>query len=112
VQAHLRSRIAAAAGELASIADSPDLLGYRIARPEGEQASAPAESELPPSAEGELPAGPSTEVIDASSVSDPNKSFEGQWANDGNKAENDEAFQRFFSSDVDPEPTQQWILAG
>jgi cell division septum initiation protein DivIVA len=124
VRSHLRSRIAAAAGELAALADNPDLLGYTIHAPEGTPTvpppSSPSLAEMPPptepalapAAEAELPSPEPAEVIAASSISAPDKTFEGTWASHPEDPGEDEAFQRFFSDDVEPEPTQQWILAG
>ena len=40
------------------------------------------------------------------------KSFQAGWEHEAEDHTADEAFERFFSDDVEPEPTQQWILAG
>jgi lauroyl/myristoyl acyltransferase len=40
------------------------------------------------------------------------KTFEARWAHDEDDQADAEAFARFFSDEVEPEPTQQWILAG
>ena len=131
VRSHLRSRIAAAATELAGIAEDPDLLNYAINRKPGEvevpQVAAPAATlaeALPPAPdsladtaiaappEAPLPATRPVEAINASSVSSPEKSFGAKWADNKHDDAEEEAFDRFFSADVEPEPTQQWILAG
>lgn len=116
VRSHLRARIAAAATELAGIADDPDLLNYAITRKPGEAevtlaSTADEPDAIGAAAEPSLPPGPPVDAINASSVSAPQKSFGAGWANEEDDAA-EEAFDRFFSADVEPEPTQQWILAG
>ena len=119
VRSHLRARISAAATELAGIADDPDLLNYAISRKPGESdlAVAPAAAAtdgrgaIGSAAEPSLPPAPPVDAINASAVSAPEKSFGAGWAHEEDDAA-EEAFDRFFSADVEPEPTQQWILAG
>jgi hypothetical protein len=55
---------------------------------------------------------PHADAIPASSVSSYEKTFEAKWAHDEEDSAAAEAFDRFFSDDVEPEPTQHWILAG
>ncbi len=119
VRSHLRARISAAATELAGIADDPDLLNYAISRKPGESdltiaPGAPVTDgmgAIGSAAEPSLPSAPPVDAINASSVSAPEKSFGAGWAHEEDDAA-EEAFDRFFSADVEPEPTQQWILAG
>jgi len=120
VRSHLRSRIAAAATELAGIAEDPDLLNYAINRKPGEVAVAdvaqvaptPVVEAIDAAPAAPLPATRPVEAINASSVSSPEKSFGAKWADNEHDDADEEAFDRFFSADVEPEPTQQWILAG
>ena len=129
VRSHLRGRIAAAATELAGISEDPDLLNYAINRKPSEggpaQVAATAAptpvtpspiveaiDATPEAVEAQLPAARAVEAINASSVSSPEKSFGAKWADNQHDDADDEAFDRFFSADVEPEPTQQWILAG
>ena len=118
VRSHLRGRIAATAQELAAIADNPDLLSYAIAQTRTE-VEAPLHP-LAPAAAAEIEAPddhalappPHADAIPASSVSSYEKTFEAKWAHDEEDQTDAEAFERFFSDEVEPEPTQQWILAG
>ena len=112
VRSHLRTRIAGAADELARIAQNPDLLSYAIAQHRVE--IDPTDLAPPVAAvdQGVTAGGTPAEVIDASSVSSLEKSFKAKWASEPYDHQSDEAFDRFFSDDVEPEPTQQWILAG
>ncbi len=118
VRSHLRGRIAATAQELAAIADHPDLLSYAIAqtRTEVEAPLSPlgAAATVEIEASNDLALAPSAHVdaIPASSVSSYEKTFEAKWAHDEEDQTDAEAFERFFSDEVEPEPTQQWILAG
>lgn len=118
VRSHLRARIAATAHEMAAIAENSDLLSYAIAQ-------ARTEVEAPLSAVGPAVTGalqgpdehattPSLHAgaIPASSVHSHDKTFEARWAHDEDDQADAEAFARFFSDEIEPEPTQQWILAG
>ena len=118
VRTHLRARIAATAQELATIADNRDLLSYAIA-----QTRVEVEAPLPPLGpaatvaidgpdQHALSPLPHADAIPASSVSSYEKTFEAKWAHDEEDSAAAEAFDRFFSDDVEPEPTQHWILAG
>ena len=118
VRTHLRARIAATAQELATIADNRDLLSYAIA-----QTRVEVEASLPPVGpsatvaidgpdQHALSPLPHADAIPASSVSSYEKTFEAKWAHDEEDSAAAEAFDRFFSDDVEPEPTQHWILAG
>ena len=116
VRSQLRARLAATAQELAAISDDPDLLHYAINQTRVE---APAPVPPPPSAaaiaapeEPSLPSGVHVDAIPASSVASYEKSFQAGWEHEAEDHTADEAFERFFSDDVEPEPTQQWILAG
>lgn len=117
VRSHLRARIAATAQELATIADNPDLLSYAIAqaRTEVEAPVAPvgpaAATAIEAPEDHALPS-PHADAIPASSVSSYEKTFEAKWAHEEEDQADAEAFERFFSDEVEPEPTQQWILAG
>lgn len=118
VRSHLRARIAATAQELATIADNPDLLTYAIAQARTEVEApvnplAPAATaEIAAAEEQALPPSPHVDAIPASSVSSYEKTFEAKWAHEEEDQTDAEAFERFFSDEVEPEPTQQWILAG
>ena len=115
VRSQLRGRIAVMAQELGSIADDPDLLNYAIAQARTEVESAAPLREVTPieaPAEPALPPSPHADAIPASSVASYEKSFEAGWAHEADDDADAEAFERFFSDDVEPEPTQQWILAG
>lgn len=118
VRSHLRGRIAATAQELAAIADNPDLLSYAIAQARTEVEApvnplAPAApAEIAAAEEQALAPSPHVDAIPASSVSSYEKTFEAKWAHEEEDQTDAEAFERFFSDEVEPEPTQQWILAG
>lgn len=118
VRSQLRARVAATAQELAAISDNPDLLHYAISQTRVE---APAPTPVPPPPPVEaieapedqaLPSGVHVDAIPASSVASHEKSFQAGWEHEAEDHTADEAFERFFSDDVEPEPTQQWILAG
>lgn len=118
VRSQLRARLAATAQELAAISDNPDLLHYAISQARVE-APAPAPVPPPPPVEAiepaeehALPSGVHVDAIPASSVASYEKSFQAGWEHEAEDHTADEAFERFFSNDVEPEPTQQWILAG
>lgn len=118
VRSQLRARLAATAHELAAISDNPDLLHYAISQTRIE-APAPAPVPPPPPVEAieapedhELTSGVHVDAIPASSVASYEKSFQAGWEHEAEDHTADEAFERFFSDDVEPEPTQQWILAG
>lgn len=117
VRSQLRARLAATAQELAAVADDPDLLHYAISQARVE-APAPAPVPPPPAEaleapeEPALPSGVHVDAIPASSVASYEKSFQAGWEHESEDHTADEAFERFFSDDVEPEPTQQWILAG
>ena len=118
VRSQLRARLAATAQELAAISDNPDLLHYAISQTRVE-APAPAPVPPPPPVEAieapeepALTSGVHVDAIPASSVASYEKSFQAGWEHESEDHTADEAFERFFSDDVEPEPTQQWILAG
>ena len=123
VRSQLRARLAATAHELSGIAESPDLLNYAITHTRGAvdaaAPSAPAPLAPPTSVpvaieaaeEPSLPPGVRVDAIPASSVNSYEKTFGAKWA-DGDDETDEAAFDRFFSDEVEPEPTQQWILAG
>ena len=120
VRSQLRARLAATASELAAISDNPDLLHYAISQNRMEvPAPAPAPVATPPPVaaiegadERARPEGVHVDAIPASSVASYEKSFQAGWEHEQEDHTADEAFARFFSDEVEPEPTQQWILAG
>lgn len=120
VRSQLRARLAATASEIAAISDNPDLLHYAISQNRMEvPAPAPLPVPPPPPAaaiesadEPALPNGVRVDAIPASSVASYEKSFQAGWEHEQEDHTVDEAFARFFSDEVEPEPTQQWILAG